>query len=51
MKTNKGAYSAELIREISRLYTLRVRIEAENLGIKNSYRALLSQLYVSCCGS
>jgi DNA-binding MarR family transcriptional regulator len=51
MKTNKGAYSAELIREISRLYTLRVRIEAENLGIKNSYRALLSQLYVKDGGT
>ena len=51
MKTKKGSYAAELIRDISRLYTLRVRIEAENLGIKNAYRALLTQLYVKDGGT
>ena len=51
MKTKKGSYAAELIKDISRLYTLRVRIEAENLGIKNAYRALLTQLYIKDGGT
>ena len=51
MKVKKGSYASELIRDISRLYTLRVRIEAENLGIKNSYRALLTQLYIKDGGT
>ena len=51
MKKNNGAYAAELISDIARLYKLRVRIEAENLGIKNAYRALLSTLYVKDGGT
>ena len=51
MKTKKGEYASVLIKEISSLYTLRVRIEAENLGIKNAYRTLLSQLYVKDGGT
>ncbi len=51
VKTKKGAYTAELLKEINRLYTLRVRVEAENHGIKNSYRALLSQLYIKDGGT
>lgn len=51
MKKNNGAYAAELISDIARMYKLRVRIEAENLGIKNAYRALLSTLYVKDGGT
>lgn len=51
MKTKKGEYASGLIKEISNLYTLRVRIEAENLGIRNAYRTLLSQLYVKDGGT
>ncbi|MCR5352814.1 MAG: MarR family transcriptional regulator [Clostridiales bacterium] len=51
MKTKKGEYASGLIKEISNLYTLRVRIEAENLGIKNAYRTLLTQLYVKDGGT
>lgn len=51
MKTKKGEYASGLIREITNLYTLRVRIEAENLGIRNAYRTLLSQLYVKDGGT
>ena len=47
----RGAYAAELIKDISRLYTLKVRIEAENLGIKNAYKSLLSQLYIKDGGT
>ena len=51
MKTKKGEYAAGLIKEISNLYALRIRIEAENLGIKNAYRTLLSQLYLKDGGT
>jgi len=51
MKRNNGAYAAELTNEIARMYKLRVRIEAENLGVKNAYRALLSTLYVKDGGT
>ena len=51
MKTKKGECASGLIKEISNLYTLRVRIEAENLGIKNAYRTLLTQLYVKDGGT
>ena len=51
MNTKKGEYASGLIKEIANLYTLRVRIEAENLGIKNAYRTLLSQLYVKDGGT
>lgn len=44
MSKTKGGYTSELLKEISKLYVLRLRIEAENLGIKNAYRALLFQL-------
>ena len=51
MKRNNGAYAAELTNEIARMYKFRVRIEAENLGVKNAYRALLSTLYVKDGGT
>ncbi len=51
MKRTNGAYAAELINEIARSYKLSVRIEAENLGVKNAYRALLSTLYVKDGGT
>ena len=51
MKRNNGAYAAELTNEIARMYKLRVRIGAENLGVKNAYRALLSTLYVKDGGT
>lgn len=51
MKRNNGAYAAELTNEIARMYKLRVRIEAENLGVKNAYRVLLSTLYVKDGGT
>lgn len=51
MKKTNGASVAEFINDIARLYKLRVRIEAENLGIKNAYRALLSTLYIKDGGT
>ena len=51
MKRNNGAYAAEHTNERARMYKLRVRIEAENLGVKNAYRALLSTLYVKDGGT
>ena len=45
MKMKQGEYAAALIKDISNLYTLRMRVEAEDLGIKNAYRKLLSMLY------
>ena len=51
MKKTNGATAADLINEIARLYKLRVRIEAENLGVKNAYRALLSTLYIKDGGT
>ena len=51
MKNKYGATAAGLIKDVSRLYALRLRIEADNLGIKSSYRPLLTQLYVKDGGS
>lgn len=51
MKTKKGEYASALIKEISVLYTLKVKEAAEKLGIKNAYRTLLSQLYVKDGGT
>ena len=51
MKRNNGAYAAELSNDIARMYKLRVRIEAENLGVKNAYRALLTALYIKDGGT
>lgn len=51
MNAKNSEYVSQLIKEISNLYTLRVRIEAENLGIKNAYRTILSQLYVKDGGT
>lgn len=51
MKSNNGAYASELIRDIARLYSKKVRSEAEKIGIKNAYRLLLSQLYIKDGGT
>lgn len=51
MKTKKGEYASALIKEISVLYTLKIKEAAEKLGIKNAYRTLLSQLYVKDGGT
>ena len=45
MKHDVKSTAAEVIREIGELYIVKIKKETEAIGVKNTYRPLLSALY------